>query len=78
MRNIETAFPLNGVFLEALKAMNEGLKVTCVVDGGEPVIYKVVDEELTINGRVCDIRGFLFSATQILWGEWTIERQDER
>lgn len=59
-------------FLKALKAIGERKRVTCSC-GGDPVIYQVVGDELTVNGKQYDIRDFCFSPTQILFGKWTIE-----
>ncbi len=59
-------------FMEALSLINQRVPVSCVVDGGDPVIYRVVNEELTINGRIEDYRNFCFSPSQILFGKWTI------
>lgn len=63
-------------FAEALQELGQRKTVTCVMDGGNPVVYKVVAEELTVNGTVCDIRDFCFSPSQILFGKWTIETKE--
>lgn len=60
-------------FSEALTAIGERKKVTCTVDDGDPVVYQVVCEELTVNGKIYDYRNFCFSPSQILFGRWEIE-----
>jgi len=58
-------------FMDALKAIGEDKRVSCTVDG-EPVIYQVIAEELTVNGKIYDYRNFCFSPSQILFGVWKI------
>lgn len=58
-------------FMDALKAIGERKKVSCTVDG-EPVIYQVITDELTVNGEIYDCRNFCFSPNQILFGTWKI------
>lgn len=60
-------------FTDALKAMGKGKKVTCTMDDGDPVVYKFVCGDFTVNGKIRDIRDFCFSPSQILWGKWEIE-----
>jgi hypothetical protein len=59
-------------FKKALQAINEGKTVKCTCSG-TPVVYKVINDELTINGNIYDIRNFCFAPTQILYGIWEIE-----
>lgn len=60
-------------FMDAMKAMSEYKKVSCVVGEGTPVIYQAIDEVWTVNGKEFHFRDFCFSPTQVLFGEWTIE-----
>jgi len=59
-------------FLNALKAIGEGKRVSCTVGDGSPVIYQVITDELTVNGEIYDYRNFCFSPSQILFGTWKI------
>jgi len=58
--------------MDALKAIDEGKRVRCTVKNGIPVVYQVVTDELTVNGKVYDYRNFCFSPNQILFGTWKI------
>lgn len=60
-------------FMDALKAIGQYKKVTCTIEDGEPVVYQVIDDELTVNGRIYDFRNFCFSPSQILFGTWMVE-----
>lgn len=59
-------------FMEALKAIGEYKTVECKC-GGDPVVYKVINDELTVNGEIKDYRDFCFSPSQILFGKWIIK-----
>jgi hypothetical protein len=61
-------------FMDAIKAIDERKKVSCIC-GDEPVIYQVINEELTVNGKIYDFRNFCFSPSQILFGTWKIEAE---
>lgn len=65
------------IFWEALDAIGNHQKVSCSMgDHSTPVVYKVVNGELTVNGKVKDFRDFCFSPSQILFGKWTIEERE--
>jgi len=57
--------------MAALKAIGERKEVICTCEGA-PVTYKVIDDELTVNGKVYDYRNFCFAPSQILFGKWVI------
>lgn len=66
----------NLTFMDALGAIGNYKRVSCVVSGGNPVVYEVVGGELAINGKATDYRNFCFSPNQILFGTWTIEENN--